>query len=78
MTEAGVPKIDTSGEGGGTTGGGRAGGMHRVKLARAVTLVEYHPGLSVFDTKTKLVKFNGNGILTSEATNENAILNKMR
>ena len=40
MTEAGVPKIDTSGEGG-WTGGGGAGRMHRVKLVRAFTPVEY-------------------------------------
>ena len=52
--------------------------MHRIELVGAVTSVKYHPGSSVFDTKTKLVKFNGNRIFTSETTNENEILNKMR
>ena len=50
MTEAGVPKIDTSGECGWT--GGRGGGrMHWVELVRTVTLVEYHPCTASFTEK---------------------------
>ena len=52
--------------------------MHRIELVGAVTSVKYHPDSSVFDTKTKLVKFNGNRIFTSETTNGNEILDKMR
>ena len=52
--------------------------MHGIELVRAVTPMKYHPGSSVFDTKTKLVKFNGNRIFTSETTNGNEIHNKMR
>ena len=77
MTQTSVPEIDASGESNRCSGGyGR--GMHRIELVRAVTSVKYHPGSSVLDTKTKLVKFNSNGIFTSETTNGNKILNKMR
>ena len=68
MTEAG-----TSGEGRGTTGGGGAGGVHWVKLVRAVTSVEYHPCTGILHRKTDIVKFNSYGILTSKATNGNKI-----
>ena len=52
--------------------------MHRVELVRAVTSVKYHPGSSVLDTKTKLVKFNSDKIFPSETMNGDKILNKMR
>ena len=71
MTEAGMPKVDTSSEGGGAMGGGGAEGMHRVKLVRAVTSVEYHPCMGVLHRKADIVKFNSDRILTSKATNRN-------
>ena len=77
MTQTSVPEIDASGESN-RCGGGGGRRMHRIELIEAVTSVKYHPGSSVFDTKTKLVKFNGNRIFTSETTNRNEILNKMR
>ena len=46
MTEASMPKIDASGEGGWTSGGG-GGGMHGVELVRAITSVENHPCMVV-------------------------------
>ena len=52
--------------------------MHRIELVGAVTSVKYHPGSSVLDTKTKLVKFNSDRIFTSEITSGDKILNKMR
>ena len=52
--------------------------MHRIELVEAVTSVKYHPGSSVLDTKTKLVKFNSNRIFTSYTPNGNKVLNKMR
>ena len=76
MTETGMPKIDTGGKGDGTTGGGSAGGMHWVKLVRAVTSVEYHPCTGVLHRKTDIVKFNSYRILTSKATNGNEISTK--
>ena len=57
MTETGMPKIDTGGEGGGATGGGGAGGMHWIKLVRAITSVEHHPCTGVLHRKTDIVKF---------------------
>ena len=75
MAEAGVPKIDTSSEGGVTTGGGGAGRMHRVKLVRAVTSVEYHPCMGVLHRKADIIKFNSDRVLTSKATNRNKIGN---
>ena len=77
MTQMSVAEIDTGGESN-RCGGGGGRRMHRIELVEAVTSVKYHPGSSVFDTKTKLVKFNGNKIFTSETTNGNKILNKMR
>jgi hypothetical protein len=52
--------------------------MHRIELIGAVTSVKYHPGSSVLDTKTKLVKFNSDRIFMSEIMNGDKILNKMR
>ena len=75
MAEAGVPKIDTSSEAGGTTGSGGAGGMHRVKLVRAVTSVKYHPCTGVLHRKADIVKFNSNRVPTSKAMNRNKIGN---
>ena len=42
------------------------------RVIGAIKSVKYHPGSSVLDTKTKLVKFNGNRM------NGNEVLNKMR
>ena len=77
MTQTSVPKINASGVRN-RCGGGGGRRMHRIELIGAVTSVKYHPGSSVLDTKTKLVKFNSNRIFTSETTNGNKILNKMR
>jgi hypothetical protein len=77
MTQTSVPKVNASGESD-QCGGGGGRRMHRIELVGAVTSVKYHPGSSVLDTKTKLVKINSNRIFTSETTNENKILNKMR
>ena len=77
MTQTSVPEINASGESDRCSGGG-GGRMHRIELVGAVTSVKYHPGSSVLDTETKLVKFNSNRIFTSETTNGNTILNKMR
>ena len=77
MTQTSVPEIDAGGESNGCSGGGRRR-MHRIELVEAVTSVKYHPGSSVLDTKTKLVKFNSNMIFMGETTNGNKILNKMR
>ena len=65
-----MPKVDTSGEGGWTDGGG-GGGMHRVELVRAITLVKYHPGTGVLHRKTNTVKFTSKWVLTSKTTNRN-------
>ena len=67
MTETGMPKIDTSGEGDGTAGGGGAGGVHWVKLVRAVTSVEYHPCTGVLHIKADIVKFNNDRVRFSRA-----------
>ena len=64
MTQASVPEIDSSGESNRCGVGGRRR-VHQIELVGAVTSVKYHPGSSVFDTKTKLVKFNSNKIFTS-------------
>ena len=77
MTQASMPEIDANGEGN-RCGGGGGRRMHRIKLVGAVTSVEHHPGSSVFDTKTKTIKFNSNMIFTSKRFNRNKILNKMR
>ena len=77
MTQASMPEIDANGEGN-RCGGGGGRRMHRIKLARAVTSVEHHPGPGVFDTKTKTVKFNSNRIFTSKRFNRNKVFNKMR
>ena len=77
MTQTSVPKIDArrGSNRSGDEGGGR---MHRIELVWSVTSVKCHPGLSVLDTKTKLVKFNSNRFFMSETTNGNKILNRMR
>ena len=77
MTQTSMPEIDVGGESNRCSGGG-GWRMHQIELVGAVTSVKYHPGSSVFNTKTKLVKFNCNRIFTSETTNGNEILNKMR
>ena len=59
-----VPEVDAGGESN-WCGGGGGRWMHRIDLIEAVTSVKYHPGSSVLDTKTKLVKFNSNRIVTS-------------
>ena len=63
MTQTSMPEIDASGESNRCSGGGGQR-MHRIDLVEAVTSVKYHPGSSVLDTKTKLVKFNSNKIFT--------------
>ena len=75
MTETGMPRIDTGGEGDGATGGGGARGMHWVKLVRAITSVEHHPCTGVLHRKTNIVKFNSYRILTSKATNRDKVCN---
>ena len=77
MTQTSAPEIDTSGESN-WCGGGGGRRMHQIELVSVVTSVNYHPSSSILDTKTKLVKFNSNRIFTSETTNGNEILNKMR
>src|SRR4051812_25260637 len=77
MTQESMPEIDANGEGN-RCGGGGGRRMHRIKLVGDVTSVEHHPGPSVFDTKTKTVKFNSNRIFTSRRFNRNKVLNKMR
>ena len=64
MTQTSVPEIDAGGESN-RCGGGGGQRMHRIELVEAVTSVKYHPGSSVLDTETKLVKFNSNMIFTS-------------
>ena len=64
MTQTSMPEIDADGESN-RCGGGGGRRMHRRELVEAVTSVKYHPGSSVLDTKTKLVKFNSNRIFTS-------------
>ena len=64
MAQTSVPEIDASGESN-RCGGGGCGRMHQIELVGAVTSVEYHPGSSVLNTKTKLVKFNSDRIFTS-------------
>ena len=81
MTQASVSEIHSGGEsdrGGGGGGGGRGGGVNRLELVEAVTSVEYHPGASVLNRKTKFVKLNGNRIFTCKRTNRNKIFNKLR
>ena len=64
MTQTSVPEINAGGESN-RCGGGGGRRMHRIELVEAVTSVKYHPGSSILDTKTKLVKFNSNRIFTS-------------
>src|SRR3954466_8420778 len=74
MTQASMPGIDANVLGN-RCGGGGGRRMHRIKLVEAVTSVEHHPGPSVFDTKTKTIKFNSNRIFTSKRFNRNKVLN---
>ena len=60
MTEAGVPKINTSNEGS-WTGGGGSRRMDRVELVR--------------DRKANIVKFNSYRVLTSKAMNGDKVDN---
>jgi hypothetical protein len=78
MTQASMPEIHTGGEGNRGGGGGGGGGVDRVELVGAVTSVEYHPGTSVLNRKTTLVKLNGNRIFTCKRTNRDKIFNKIR
>ena len=78
MIQASVPKIHTGGEGDRSGGGGGGAGVDCVEFVGAITLVEHHPGTSVLDRETKLVKLNGNRIFTSKRTNGNKIFNKIR
>ena len=78
MTQASMAMVHTGGEGDESDGGGGGGGVDRVELARAVTAVEHHPGTSVLDRETKLVKLNGNRIFTCKITNRNKVFNKGR
>ena len=64
MTQTSVPEVDAGGKSI-RCGGGGGWRMHRIELVEAVTSVKYHPGWSVLDTKTKLVKFNSNKNFTS-------------
>ena len=64
MTQTSVPKINAGGENN-RCGGGGGWRMHQIELVEAVTSVKYHPGSSVLDTKTKLVKLYSNRIFTS-------------
>ena len=64
MTQTSMPEVDASRERN-QCGGGGGWWIHRIELVGAVTSVKYHPGSSVLDTKTKLVKFNNNRIFTS-------------
>ena len=64
MSQTSVLEIDVGGESS-RCGGGGGGRKHRIELAEAVTSVKYHPGSSVLDTNTKIVKFNSNMIFTS-------------
>src|SRR6266536_2079588 len=64
MTQASVPKIHSGGESDRGRGGGGGGGVNRVELVGAVTSVESHPGTSVSNRKTTLIKLNGNRIFT--------------
>ena len=64
MIQTSVPEIDADGESN-QCGGGGGRRMHWILLVEVVTSVKYHPGSSVLDTKTKLVKFNSNRIFTS-------------
>src|SRR3954468_171475 len=68
MTQASVPKIHSGSESDRGGGGGGCGGVNRVDLVGAVTLVEYHPGASVLNRKTTLIKLNGNKIFTCKRT----------
>ena len=61
MTQMSMPEIDAGGESN-RCGGGGGRRMHRIELVGAVTSVKYHPGSSILDTKTKIVKFNSNKI----------------
>ena len=73
MTQASMPEIHTGGEGN-RGGGGGGGGVDRVELVEAITSVEYHPGTSFLNSKTTLVKLNGNRIFTCKRTNRDKIL----
>ena len=64
MTQMSMPEIDAGGESNRCSGGGGRR-MHRIELVEVVRSVDYHPGSSVLDTKTKLIKFNSNRIVTS-------------
>jgi hypothetical protein len=76
MAEAGVPEVDTSGEGDRTAGGG--GRPNRVQIAGAVTAVEKHPSTTILNRKTRSVKFHRNIVITSKRTNRNEVVNELR
>ena len=78
MTQASMLKIHSGGESDKGGGGGGGGGVNRVELVGAVTSMEYHPGASVLNRKTTLVKLNGNRIFTCKITNRDKVFNKIR
>ena len=78
MIEASVQNLHSGGERDRDGRGGGGGGVNRVELVRAVTSVEYHPGASVLNQKTTLVKLNGNMIFMCKRTNRDKIFNKIR
>jgi hypothetical protein len=69
MTEARVPKVDTSGEIEVAGGGGCR--LDRVQcIARAVTSVEEHPGTTILHRKADIVKFHSHRVITSKTFNK--------
>ena len=74
MAEAGVPEVDTGGEGEWAAGGG-GGRPNRVQIAGAVTAVEKHPSTTILNRKTRGVKFHRHIIIASKRTNKNKVLN---
>ena len=74
MYQTSMPKVDTYGEGD-WGGGGGGGGVHWIELVRTIATVKDHPSMGVLHRKTDIIKFNGNGILTSKTTNRYKVRN---
>ena len=72
MSQTSMPKVDTCSEGD-WGGGGGGGGVQRIELVRTITTVKDHPSTGVLHRKTDIIKFNGNGILTSKTTNRDKV-----
>jgi hypothetical protein len=68
VAEALVPDISRDCGGVEADGGGR-GHTNRVQVAARITSEDHRPGCSILDTKTKMVKFNVNRIITAETLN---------